>query len=446
MKTEFLDTIKKYGMLDKGQRICVAVSGGADSMCLLSLLDSVKHELGIEIFAAHVNHCIRGDESDNDEEFVRNYCDKIGVDCVVKRIDVPYEASVCGESTELCARRLRYEFFSRLDADIIATAHTGSDRVETLLMNLARGAALDGLCSIPPVRGNIIRPLIGFTRADIENYCEKNRIPYVIDSTNLTTDYTRNKFRHEIVTRLTQIYPAFENNALRCLELINEDNSELDAFADCLTGSAITSDNSLLCSALKDLSDTMRRRVIVKFLNKNNIYDYAYKHISFLNENFRFNFALTLPSGIRIAGDSVRVYLAEAKNSDNFVRCDTYEFSKYDEVIYHTSDCTFKIYKSETVSDAEQNKISYVDFEKVGDILRFRSREQGDIIHLGKRKCTKTLKKLFNEMKIPADKRDAIAVLSDENGLIYVENVGIDARRSGDNNTKMYLIIEKKGC
>ena len=433
-------------MLTQGDRVCVALSGGADSMCLLSLLNSLKDDLGIYVLAAHVNHGIRLNEADDDEAFVRDYCEKIGIELYVRFVDVPFEASISGESTELCARRLRYKFFEELDADVIATAHTGSDRIETLLMNLSRGASLDGLCSIPPVRGNIIRPLIGFTRNDIEHYCKVNCVPFVVDSTNLTNDYTRNKFRHEIVARLADIYPSFEHNALRCLELINLDNDELDFIAEELLFKALTDDNKLLCSELIMVSDALRRRIIVKYLNKNNIFDYAYKHICYVNDRLLNPFSVTLPSGIRVSGDSSRISISEFKKIDSVNKCEFYEFDKNDDIVYFSGNSEIKIYKSDNISDIDLNNCSYVDFDKVDDILRFRSREQGDIIHLGNRKCSKTLKKLFNEMKIPADKRDELAVLSDRDGLIYVELVGIDAKRSVDNNTKMFLIIEKKGC
>ena len=181
-KDKFLAAVREYQMLSPGDTVAAAVSGGADSMCLLSLLCDCAEELGIRVHAVHVHHGIRGAEADRDEAFVRTFCEDLEVPLTVFHVDVPAEAARTGESTELCARRLRYAMFDQLAADKIATAHTASDAVETLLMNLSRGSGLTGLCSIPKVRGRIVRPLIGFFREETESYCREAGVPFVTDS------------------------------------------------------------------------------------------------------------------------------------------------------------------------------------------------------------------------------------------------------------------------
>ena len=163
------ETVKKYDMLEQGDFVVVGVSGGADSMALLHVLLELKDEFAMNIIACHVNHGIRGETADRDEKFVVEACKRFGVDVRILRTDVPGTAKKMHLGVEECGRRIRYDFFNSVADDvIIATAHTLSDRSETLLLNIARGASVKGLCSIPAVRGNIVRPLIDCTRAEIE--------------------------------------------------------------------------------------------------------------------------------------------------------------------------------------------------------------------------------------------------------------------------------------
>ena len=199
IKNSVLKAIKQFSMLEKSHNVTVALSGGADSVSLLHILYELRDELGITLSAAHLNHMIRGDEALRDENFARQECEKLGIPFFCERADVPKYAKEHRVSTELAAREIRYEFLSNVSDGLIATAHTASDNIETIIFNLARGTGLKGLCGIPPVRENIIRPLIFCTREEIEAYCSANRLSYVTDSTNLSDDYSRNKIRHTIV-------------------------------------------------------------------------------------------------------------------------------------------------------------------------------------------------------------------------------------------------------
>ena len=198
MEEKVLRAIEKFGMLDGVNDVTVALSGGADSMCLLHSLLVIKDTYSLNITAAHLNHMIRGKEALRDEEFVIEQCKKIGVQLFVERVDVPLFARENKISIELAARKVRYEFFERVAKGAVATAHTASDNIETVILNMTRGASLKGLCGIPPKRDRFIRPLICCTRSDVEAYCAKNNIQFVTDSTNLTDEYTRNNIRHNI--------------------------------------------------------------------------------------------------------------------------------------------------------------------------------------------------------------------------------------------------------
>ena len=196
-------------MLHRGEHVLVALSGGVDSSVLLDVLIKCREELGISVSAAHLNHMLRGKDADNDEAFVREKCEKLGIPFVSERIDITALAQNSGPSTELCAREVRYGFLRRvkteLRADKIATAHNANDNLETVIFNLSRGGGVDGMCGIPPVRGDLIRPLIFIPRQQIEEYAACNGIGFCEDKTNAETVYTRNKIRHNIIPEILKI-------------------------------------------------------------------------------------------------------------------------------------------------------------------------------------------------------------------------------------------------
>ena len=193
----------KYNMLPQGSTVLCALSGGADSMALLSVLEALAKPRSLTLHAAHFNHQLRGEESQRDEDFVVQWCQKRGIPLVVGRGDVAQEAQEQGKGVEETARAMRYGFLTataqELGADKIATAHNADDNAETLLLHLARGTGLDGLTGIPPVRGILIRPLLATPRIDIAVYLAQEEIPHVEDSSNQDTVYARNRLRQEVM-------------------------------------------------------------------------------------------------------------------------------------------------------------------------------------------------------------------------------------------------------
>ena len=174
MEAKVFKTIQKYHMLSSEDVVLVALSGGADSMALLYFL---YKNCNYKLYAAHINHNLRGEESDGDEEFVKTCCKNLKIELFILNADVKKEAQCKGFSIEQAARSIRYDFLEKTAEGLhakIATAHTLSDNMETVLFNLVRGTGIKGLCGIPPVRNNIIRPLLECTRAEIEEYCAKN--------------------------------------------------------------------------------------------------------------------------------------------------------------------------------------------------------------------------------------------------------------------------------
>lgn len=235
------DLAAEYEMLPRGETVLCAVSGGADSMYLLANLLERREEWGYSVAVAHFDHCLR-ETSERDADFVRNWCAEHDVTCIVGSGDVASEAERQGRGIEETARELRYAFLERtaeeLGAAVIATAHTADDNAETLLMNLTRGSGLEGLCGIPPRRGNLVRPMLTTTREEIEAWLEANGIPHVEDETNADERYTRNFLRHQVMPLLRKVNPKVTEHMTDAAARLRRDNDVLNAQAARVAGQA----------------------------------------------------------------------------------------------------------------------------------------------------------------------------------------------------------------
>lgn len=232
---DFLEKIRSavsdYKMLQRGDAVVAALSGGADSVSLLYALNELSGELGITVSACHINHHLRGGESDGDMRFCQELCSGLGIPLFVREAEVGSMRQK-HESLEECARRVRYDFFAEVSAGKkLATAHSSNDCAETVLLNLMRGTGLKGLCGVPPVRGNIVRPLIYCTRNDVEEYCNSRGLSWVTDKTNLCDDYTRNKIRHIILPEMLKINGSLFSTMNRMEKSLREDSDFLEDMA-----------------------------------------------------------------------------------------------------------------------------------------------------------------------------------------------------------------------
>ena len=237
MLSKVKDYIKKHKLLSLSDLYIVALSGGADSVALLLLLD----EMGYKVHALHCNFHLRGEESDRDERFCEDLCLKKNIPFHRIHFDTLMYAETHKMSVEMAARELRYRYFEQLRKDIgaegICVAHHQDDTVETVLLNLVRGTGLRGLTGIQPRNGAILRPLLCVTRTEIEAYLETKQQDYVTDSTNLETDFVRNKIRLQVVPLLRQLNPAVSENIVRTAEHLTEAQKVLDTVVDTYKGS-----------------------------------------------------------------------------------------------------------------------------------------------------------------------------------------------------------------
>ena len=444
VRNKAFKAIADYSMLCDTHKIIVGFSGGADSVCLLHMLNSFKVELGFELMGAHVNHGIRGDEALRDADFAQGFCQKLGVEFRLLNIDCVRLSSESGDSLEVCGRNERYKFFHSMAGDgvKIATAHNANDNAETVLFNIARGATIKGGGGIPPVRDAIIRPLIYCTRKEIEGYCKENALEYVTDSTNLSDDYTRNKIRHMVLPVLEEInsesisnFTFFSSNAREVSEYIKgEALRALDYARD--FGS------NYFVGALLDFDDVVVREALVILFH-----DMTNKTL----ERKKLDELMALLNGsgrIQVYGDifaevirgKFRFFVKDKQSAPEAIYVDNLPF----EAVfgdYHI--------KTEAITESSEKfnkKVldNLIDCDKIVGKVFLRTRVVGDKISLPNRGVTKSLKKLFNEMNIPVEKRDFIPVLCDDVGVVWVYSVGVDARCHVDANSSNIIFIGGK--
>lgn len=278
MKEQVLKTIKKYNLINDGDKIVIGVSGGPDSICLLHVLYTLKQEMNFEIFVAHINHMIR-EVADAETEYVKDFCNSIGVPCFVKKIDVVKTAKEEGKGTEETGRIIRYNFFDevalKVGANKIATAHNKNDKIETMIFNMLRGSGLSGLKGIEPIRDEkYIRPLIEVERDKIEEYCKQNNLNPKYDESNLENIYTRNKIRNIVIPYIKDEFnPNFIKTMDRLSEVATEENEYLnkvtkDAFDRVLLNAFNDLKIELDLKKFNNIELVIRRRVILYTINK----------------------------------------------------------------------------------------------------------------------------------------------------------------------------------
>lgn len=231
LEQKFLDTIKENNLINKGDVILVGVSGGPDSITLLTCLNKYKDYLNIQIICAHINHLIRKDSTD-DEQFVENVCEKMGIKCYIKRAEVEKIAKEQKKGTEEVGRKIRYDFFDEVakkeNANKIAIAHNMNDNAETMLLNIIRGSGLTGLEGIQPEEyGKYIRPLINCKREEIEEYCIKYDLKPRIDSTNKENIYRRNIIRNKILPELKELNPNIVQSLSNLSKIVKVQNMHI---------------------------------------------------------------------------------------------------------------------------------------------------------------------------------------------------------------------------
>lgn len=419
-------TISEYNLLNKGDSVLVGLSGGADSVCLTYALNELKEILGIEVYTAHVNHGIRGDEANNDELFAEKFSKSLGIKFFSARFNVPELAKQTGVSEETAGRNARYEFFENLCNEYkiskIATAHNKNDNAETILMNFMRGSTVKGLCGIPYKRGNVIRPILDVSREMIEEYCQINKLEYVTDSTNLSNNYTRNKVRNILIPLVKENFnPNFVSTVTSNAKLMIEDSYCLDQIAYGVY-SKIAKHGSVSISKLKENPVSIQRRVIRYMLSEvySGLSDIPGIYISdILNLKHTGN-GINLLNGViaKIEYDKLKIGKFESSKSLDFkyslnVPC----CAQIPEILYSVS-----IEKCD-----KRKKDGYIYLGCDTDRIIIRNRQPGDRFYPSGMTGSKKLKQYFIDNKIPKEIRSSIPII-EINGEIAAVGERVDNR------------------
>lgn len=421
------DTINEYSLIKSGETVLVGLSGGADSVCLTHALFSLKDELGISLYTAHLNHGIRGEEAERDEEFAVSFSKSLGITCFTEKFDIPAIAAENGISEETAGRQKRYDFFESLcekyGIDKIATAHNKNDNAETLLMNFMRGSSVKGMCGIPLKRGNVIRPLLNLSRAEIELYCKTNGLEYVTDSTNAETVYTRNKIRRELIPFIEDKFnPNFISTVTDNAVLTSDDSAYIEKQAQ-NAYSEIVIDKQAEIAKLMRLDIALRRRVIMRMISSaaGSLDDarsvYVRDVLSLLEKNS--GASVNLPSGI-----TARIEYGKLIIDNIGSHSKPFEYT----VLIGQTDIA-EISKSAVISEAvkrEKDGALYLS-ASAGDRLVIRNRREGDIFYPCGMTGSKKVKEYFINEKIPRDKRMTVPIV-EINGVIAAVGDRVDRR------------------
>lgn len=435
------NTIQTHNLIEKGDKVVCAVSGGADSVCLLHALLNLRSEYQLTIYAANVNHLIRGEESDYDSDFVKRICKAADVELFYREYDVPKLSKELKMGTEECARMVRYEFFEEISKNLerakIATAHNLNDNAETVLFRLIRGSSAEGLCGINHRRGNIIRPLLEVPRKDIEKYLRENNISYVTDSSNLTPDYSRNKLRLNVFPELREIFPDAEKKIVNASRFIKEDNDYLNSLATEFE-TEFSEDGYFIADKFNTLPACVKRRVAHSFLQKWGASDISSQNIEdFINlaknesgKEFDIN-------GVFYA---VKVYdkvvLQRRKEKEEFVRN-----IKAGETL-ETEDWKITVKTVSQYVKKTSNNIAVFDAGLLKGPFTVRYRKDGDkMVPLGL-DGRKKLSDIFSDAKIESIKRDFIPLVEFNGEILYLCGLRQSSHFKADKYTKDYLIIE----
>ena len=448
LEQKALCALRQYSLFSQGDRIAVGVSGGADSVALLRFLAALRPQFSWDLVVCHIHHGLRGAEADRDECFVRALAEQLGLPCAVSRIDAAALALRDHISVEEAGRTARYAFFAQTagEGGRIATAHTLDDSIETVLMNLVRGTGLRGLCGIPRIRGNIVRPLLDCTRAEVEDYLGALGQPYCTDSTNLTDDYTRNRIRHDILPRLCALNPNFPGAMARMLPRL----AAQQALTDCLAAQSAqqlqAACGGLSRQGLSALPEPVCDRLLLRLLEQNRL-PVSAAAVERMTETLRTGGKLDLAarSWFFVAqGDLAAVIYAppggippvpvplpqeETPVILPFSPQKSLKLTLCNKIVANTSE-KFNI-----------SLLKYaIDCDRIKGYSFMRTRRPGDTFIVGKKQLS--LGEAWAAAGIPALLRPALMVLADEQGVLWAEGIGSSSRAAVAENTKQYVIIE----
>lgn len=463
MKEKVLGYIGENSMISKGDKVLVALSGGPDSVCLLNILKELKENLDIEIFAAHLNHCIRGKEADNDEEYSKLLCEKLNIKFYSRSVKVEEMAKELGISSEMAGRKARYDFFDDIkkkeNIDKIAVAHNANDQAETILMRIMRGTGMDGLEGIKPVRDNkYIRPILCLTRAEIEEYCKMKMLAPKIDKTNLEPIYARNKVRLELIPYIQENFNEDIINTLnRFSSITSRDNSYMDEMTEKAFKKYVTISKERVVIGKECFKEHVAivTRVIRKAIETivNSLNNFQQVHIlDIINlQGTNGGKYINLPMNI-LAENTYGDIVLRLKNDDVIeysplkISLKDIDKEQLQKGIFIGNIFNYNIFirlimKNKSINISGNTYTRYFEFPIDSDIV-IRRRAQGDRFSPYGMSGNKKLKDLFMDMKVPKEERENIPIVLFNNVITWIVGYRTSNNFKIDKNTKQILEIK----
>lgn len=443
------ETIRANGLIEEGDTIIVGASGGPDSQFLIYALMELRKEMDFTIILAHLNHLHRK-EANFDESLVEETAEKFALSFRKKAASMDAYAKKYGISSEDAGRRLRYEFFREIQKEYpkskIAIAHNLDDQAETVLMRIIRGTGVEGLRAMDYRNGDIIRPILDIKKAMILDYLNSEQIPYAIDKTNFTTDYTRNKLRLDIIPEIEKINPNFKESLVKLSEIATDEISISDSYIKNIYEDIIIQRKIDFVSFDKEAFESQDKAIQSRLIRcaigeiKKEIRDISKENID------NFLSLVDLANGKSIIKDDL-VFLKSYKFYKMSLRKEDSQKKTGELTINIGEELSFggKRIKISSVSDFQKKhgkNIEYFDRDKLTFPLSVRFRKNGDKfkpIGLGHRK---KIKDFFIDMKVDKEKREKIPLILSENDIIWVTSFRSSEDYKLDPSTRNIIKIE----
>lgn len=443
MKTKAKETVLRYGMLPAGGSVTVALSGGADSVALLHLLRQLQKELDFSLSACHVNHLLRGEESERDEMFVRALCEEWKIPLTVFRENVAVFAEEEGLSLEEAGRTVRYRCLRQAaKGGIIATAHTRSDDAETFFINLTRGTGLKGLCGITPKQKDLIRPLLFCTRQEVQEYLAQEGLSFVEDSSNASDDFVRNRIRHHLMPQLLRLQPAFYELFGRTKEHLRQDEDFLQQSAQRLLSDA-RCQNGLSAEKLRDAHPAVLFRALKAFLGEQGLScgSVVFSQLQNLLEKKSGRLQIDPVWTVQLQKGVLQAVRSQGPVSSEPMILSAGEAFTHPLAKGRILPVNYEQFKNLWEQDCNILK-NAIDCDKIFGKIFLRAKIEGDALRPVHRGVTKPLRKWWNELGVPPQKRERLPVLADERGPVWAAGLGVDERAAADKKSKTIWVID----
>jgi len=391
---------------------------------------------------------LRGEESERDELFVKNFCKKNDIKLEILKINIKNKSRESKISLEECGREVRYNFFNflkdKFSFDEIFTAHTLSDNIETFLFNFSRGTGLSGLSGIPLKRDDIVRPFLFFTRSDIENFCKLYKIDYINDSSNFSENYTRNKIRLNIIPEFKKVNLNFEKNVFRVINKVKEENDFLKEIS-LKEYNKFENKEKFSREILLNMPKVIKNRVLLIISKELFNINLEEIHVNLINKILEKNSGcVKLPENNELIMENNFLKIREIKEKNKILNK---EISFFDNkgLTESSRNVTINMFDCKNFFKKNKKDVRYymaLDLEKISTDAVFRNRRSGDLFFPAGRNGTKSLKKFFNEKKVDKEKREILLVLASKNNILWIENFGASEHVKLDKSTKKSCFIE----